>query len=69
MLVSGLKYPVTTAALGAAWIVNRYIFMVGYSKPAWGANGNGRLRGALCWLAQFALFGLSVKVGVDMIRA
>ena len=69
MLVSGLKYPITTAALGAAWIVNRYIFMVGYSKPEWGANGNGRLRGALCWLAQLGLFGLSVKVGVDMVRA
>lgn len=69
MLVAGLQYPVATAVLGATWIVNRYIFMVGYSKPEWGAEGKGRLRGGLSWLAQLGLFGLSVAVGVNMVRA
>ena len=69
MLVAGLQYPVTTAVLGATWIVNRYIFMVGYSKPEWGPDGKGRLRGAGFWLAQLGLFGLSAAVGVNMIRA
>ena len=69
MLVAGLQYPVSTAVLGAAWIVNRYIFMVGYTKPEWGPNGKGRLRGAGMWLAQLGLFGLSFAVGVNMVRA
>ena len=69
MLVAGLQYPVTTAVLGATWVVNRYVYMVGYSKAEWGTDGKGRLYGAGGWLAQLALFGMSVAVGVNMIRA
>ncbi|KAL2136778.1 hypothetical protein VTI74DRAFT_1430 [Chaetomium olivicolor] len=43
LLVSGLKYPVYAAALGAVWSISRIVYALGYTK-----NGpQGRTAGAL----------------------
>jgi glutathione S-transferase len=58
ILVAGVKYPQAAAGLGAAWVVFRTLYMLGYiysDKP----NGNGRYNGMLCWFAQAGLWGLS----------
>ncbi|KAL4910204.1 hypothetical protein BDW74DRAFT_144644 [Aspergillus multicolor] len=58
ILVAGIKYPQAAAILGAAWVVFRTLYMLGYiysDKP----NGNGRYNGMLCWFAQAGLWGLS----------
>jgi glutathione S-transferase len=58
ILVAGVKYPEAAAGLGAAWVVLRTLYMLGYiysDKP----NGTGRYNGSLYLLAQAGLWGLS----------
>ncbi|KAJ5103000.1 hypothetical protein N7532_003529 [Penicillium argentinense] len=66
-LVAGLKYPQLAAGIGAAWVFFRTLFLYGYvysGKP----QGKGRMMGGFFWLAQGALWGLSVfGVGRDLI--
>ncbi|KAJ5387028.1 glutathione S-transferase [Penicillium cosmopolitanum] len=58
-LVAGLKYPQLAAGLGAAWVAFRTIFLYGYVYSG-KAQGKGRLYGSAFWLAQGALWGLTV---------
>ena len=67
ILIAGLKYPLISAGLGAAWTVNRFFFMTGYTN-AKKSDGSGRFNGAAFWLCQFALFGLSIATGVSMLK-
>ncbi|KAJ5234625.1 uncharacterized protein N7469_003793 [Penicillium citrinum] len=66
-LVAGLKYPQLATGIAASWVVFRALFLYGYvysGKP----QGKGRMIGAFFWLAQGALWGLSVfGVGRDLI--
>ena len=58
-LVAGLKYPQLATGIAASWVVFRALFLYGYvysGKP----QGKGRMIGAFFWLAQGALWGLSV---------
>ncbi|KAJ5218415.1 uncharacterized protein N7498_000514 [Penicillium cinerascens] len=58
-LVAGLKYPELATGIGALWVVFRSLFMYGYvysGKP----QGKGRMLGGFFWLAQGALWGLTV---------
>lgn len=58
-LVAGLKYPELAAGIGALWVVLRSLFLYGYvysGKP----QGKGRMLGGTFWLAQGALWGLTV---------
>lgn len=58
-LVAGLKYPGLAAGIGSLWVVFRALFLYGYvfsGKP----QGQGRMIGGFFWLAQGALWGLSV---------
>jgi glutathione S-transferase len=68
VLVAGLKYPNASAAIGAAWLLCRVLYLYGYiysGKP----QGKGRLVGSLFWLLQGSLWGLSVfGVGWDLIN-
>lgn len=57
LLIAGLKYPVASSVLGAAWIVFRTLYATGYTR-ADKKDGKGRLMGAGFWLAQFALYGI-----------
>lgn len=69
LLIAGLRFPFTATAAGAVWIVSRYIYMIGYQNPAWGANGKGRLRGSGYFLAQLVLTGLTAYTGYKMVTA
>ncbi|KAL1875283.1 hypothetical protein VTK73DRAFT_10239 [Phialemonium thermophilum] len=52
LLISGLRYPVAAASLGAAWTVFRVVFAYGYAKK----GPQGRLYGSVgASLADFAL--------------
>ena len=66
ILVAGLKWPNLSAALGAAWVVFRSLYLYGYvysKKPM----GQGRFMGVAFWLVQATLWGLSVVgVGKDL---
>ncbi|KAI9927620.1 hypothetical protein ASPWEDRAFT_31687 [Aspergillus wentii DTO 134E9] len=66
-LVAGLKYPQSATAIGALWLTFRTLFLYGYvysGKP----QGKGRMIGAFFWLAQGALWGLTVfGVAKDLI--
>ena len=68
-LVAGLKYPQLAAGIGAVWTLLRTLFMYGYvysGKP----QGKGRLYGGMFWLAQGALWGLTVfGVARDLISS
>ncbi|KAL4764948.1 MAPEG family protein [Aspergillus foveolatus] len=58
ILMAGVKYPQAAAGLGAAWVVFRTLYMLGYiysDKP----NGTGRYNGLLYLFAQAGLWGLS----------
>ncbi|KAI9374004.1 hypothetical protein BJX61DRAFT_541158 [Aspergillus egyptiacus] len=59
VLIAGFRYPQLAAGLGAAWVLFRGLFMYGYiysEKP----EGKGRFMGSFFWLAQMALWALSV---------
>lgn len=66
MLISGLKYPIISSVMGAAWLLFRVVYAVGYTR-ADKEGGKGRLAGSGFWLAQIGLTGMSMKVGYDML--
>jgi glutathione S-transferase len=65
LLLAGIKFPITSAAMGGAWTVSRYLYMVGYSKG--GEGGKGRYQGIYFWLFQTGLIGLTIYSGVTMV--
>ncbi|KAL5494973.1 hypothetical protein ACEPAI_435 [Sanghuangporus weigelae] len=54
LLVSGLKYPYLSVALGTSWVVGRFLYTLGYS------SGDPRKRnqpgGLLSFMGQFGLY-------------
>ena len=66
ILVAGVKYPTVATLLGISWVTFRALFLYGYvysNKP----RGAGRYLGAPFWLAQGALWAVSVfGVGAGM---
>jgi len=67
LLIAGLKFPLTAAAMGAGWSVSRYLYMLGYSRPSWGENGRGRYKGIMFMAFQLGLVGMAGYTGVMMI--
>ncbi|KAI5856641.1 membrane-associated proteins in eicosanoid and glutathione metabolism [Durotheca rogersii] len=64
LLVSGLSYPVSSAALGAAWVVGRIWYAAGYAA----AGPQGRVKGFfLSTIADAALKIMAVVAGVKML--
>lgn len=68
ILVSGLRYPVAAAALGAFWSVNRVLFLNGYMDTS-KKEGAGRYKGIGHFFAWIGLLGLSVKTGIDLVMS
>ncbi|KAI5799134.1 hypothetical protein DFH27DRAFT_501113 [Peziza echinospora] len=65
LLLSGLKYPLTSTALGVTWIVGRGIFMIGYKNSKKGSDGKGRYKGFAAPLAQIALTLMSLYTAYE----
>lgn len=64
-LTAGLKYPQLAAGIAAGWLVFRSLFLYGYvysGKP----QGKGRMMGGVFWLAQGALWALTLGVAKDL---
>ncbi|KAG9232042.1 hypothetical protein BJ875DRAFT_381630 [Amylocarpus encephaloides] len=65
LMVAGVRFPLTAAAMGLAWSASRYLYMTGYNKG--GEGGKGRYRGISFWLFQLGLMGLAGYSGVAMV--
>jgi len=64
LLLSGLFYPVFSAATGAAYMVGRYLYSTGIrSKSGTSARGPGF---GICMLCHLTLLGCSVFSGIRM---
>ncbi|KAI9711978.1 MAG: hypothetical protein M1820_001686 [Bogoriella megaspora] len=66
MMIGGLKFPVLSAGLGAAWTFSRFLYTVGYtnaSKP----NGKGRQIGLVFIPLQSVLFLVACYAGVQFV--
>ena len=58
LLISGLRWPVATAILGAVWSVNRVVYAIGYTRSA-EEGGKGRYYGAAGLIAHYVLIIMS----------
>ncbi|KAG9240914.1 hypothetical protein BJ878DRAFT_259975 [Calycina marina] len=68
LLVSGLKFPVASASMGAVWSVSRFFYMRGYSQ-ALKAEGKGRYAGGLGighTLVELILIGTTAYTGLGL---
>ena len=66
MLITGLRYPVAAAVLGAVWSVNRVIYAIGYARTG-EDGGKGRYYGALGIIAHYVLVLMSGKAAYDLV--
>jgi len=69
MMIAGLGYPVASSAAGAAWVVSRVFYAVGYTDPT-KEGGNGRFYGGLgevFWVSQLAWLGMIGKMSYDLL--
>lgn len=60
---SGLLYPLTTAKLGASYIIGRALFAAGYVRGGPGGRMFGSL---LCHIGDFGLLGCCINGGGKM---
>jgi len=67
LLLAGVRFPLTSAGLGAGWCVARWLYMKGYSNGKAGDGGKGRYKGIWFWFAQLGLLGLTAYSGVQMV--
>ena len=49
ILLAGLQYPLTSAALGVGWSVSRVAYALGYTRKD-RTDGKGRMAGSTFWL-------------------
>ncbi|KAI9659395.1 MAG: hypothetical protein M1821_001653 [Bathelium mastoideum] len=62
MLIAGLRFPLVSAGLGAAWSASRVLYSVGYTD-AKQTGGKGRYRGIVFIPLQSVLFLMAMWVG------
>lgn len=71
MLVGGLMYPRLAAGAGAAWVLGRVVYALGYTRVGgWNVEGRGRFSWGGFYVAavsQVLLGGLVGKVGWDLL--
>ena len=65
LMLSGLRFPLTSAVFGLGWSVCRYLYMAGYSQG--GEGGKGRYKGIYFWFFQAALVFMAMYNGAAMI--
>ncbi|KAF9437130.1 Microsomal glutathione S-transferase 3 [Entomortierella beljakovae] len=63
LLISGIKYPVASSALGAVWILGRIFYFYGYTT----GNPASRQMGVFGHVGEVGLMGLAGKVAYDLI--
>ncbi|MCJ1319964.1 hypothetical protein MMC15_005300 [Xylographa vitiligo] len=68
LLVSGLKYPVLSAGMGAFWVGCRVLYAIGYTRPHTEA-GKGRYWGAGYYIPTLALLVMSGMTGWSMVSS
>ncbi|KAI9885520.1 MAG: hypothetical protein M1823_002702 [Watsoniomyces obsoletus] len=68
LLIAGLEYPKTAAAMGAAWVLSRVMFTVGYTRSQMGSGGKGRMIGAWGSVLQLGLELMAGYTGFNMLR-
>ncbi|CZT25694.1 related to MICROSOMAL GLUTATHIONE S-TRANSFERASE 3 [Ramularia collo-cygni] len=67
MLLSGIVYPQTSAALGAIWSFGRIMYAFGYTSPT-AENGKGRVVGfGVAFFPMIGLFGLAAWTAAKMV--
>ncbi|KAI1391290.1 membrane-associated proteins in eicosanoid and glutathione metabolism [Hypoxylon trugodes] len=66
LLISGLYFPTASAALGAAWVLGRLWYAIGYTSSGPAGRGKGF---ALSILPAYALNVMAVIAGVKIIPA
>ncbi|KAI4093476.1 MAG: hypothetical protein LQ344_002889 [Seirophora lacunosa] len=65
LLISGLRFPRFSAAMGLVWLAGRVVYTLGYTDPAQ-EKGAGRTRGAFFYVGALGLLGGSVWTGLEM---
>ncbi|KAI4088648.1 MAG: hypothetical protein L6R37_008171 [Teloschistes peruensis] len=65
LLISGLKYPTFSAAMGLLWCLGRIHYAIGYVDPQ-AKDGEGRRRARYVTLPQLALLGGSLVSAVGL---
>lgn len=65
LLLAGVRFPCYGAMAGAAWVVGRVVYTLGYSSGEPGKRMPGALISML--LGQFPLFVMSVGTGVGLL--
>lgn len=63
MLIGGLNYPVAMSVMGAAWIVGRVLYGIGYKNSPHNSTGQGRNKGAFAAIVQLPMLGLTLWSG------
>lgn len=68
MLVTGLQFPRTSAAMGAVWCASRLSYSLGYVNTE-KEKGRGRVTilGTMYWLMELGWMGLMGKMAFDLI--
>ncbi|KAL3425027.1 MAPEG family protein [Phlyctema vagabunda] len=67
LLVAGLRFPVTSAVMGACWSLSRFAYMVGYSSGEAGGKGRYKKGGLLHNVFQLGLICLATYNGVTLV--
>ncbi|KAH9999257.1 membrane-associated proteins in eicosanoid and glutathione metabolism [Xylariaceae sp. FL0662B] len=65
LFISGLRFPIASAGLGAAWVFGRVWYAVGYSSKGPQGRGGGFLIG---YLSDLALKVMAVTAVVKLLR-
>ena len=67
MLISGLRYPITTASMGVAWSIFRVLYAVGYTRSD-KTDATGRLIGIPHSFIQLGLYFMMAWTGYQMVN-
>ena len=58
--ISGLKYPVASAVMGAVWLIGRIAYLHGYINSSHTSGGKGRYQGIFYYFGQLGLMGTAL---------